>query len=382
MVDVFNFYVPAKVYFGAGCCFSALQDNKDLLDKDILLVTTGRSLWRLGYIDKLLSDIKKIKTRGEILVWDRISANPQLSQVAEAVSYGKSHGVKIVIGFGGGSALDAAKAIAAGIGCGLSVEDMLFYGKAPSEAVLPVIAIPTTAGTGSELSKGAIISCQERKFKGGIRGKYILPSVAIVDPVFTYDVPYQVTMETGFDVLAHAVESYVSLKATRFSRMLSRECIDIAGKYLPMLAASLDNKEAREKMAYASMLMGINLATTGTALPHRLQYPVGARTDTSHGAGLLALYPAWLEAEYEASSDDLGDIIFLLIGRRYSCKNDVLQAFGQFIDGLGVRKSLSGLGIDAKQIKALAGEVTGNITNDPASVQGGIIERIYENAMK
>lgn len=382
MVDVFNFYVPAKVYFGAGCCFSALQDNKDLLDKDILLVTTGRSLWRLGYIDKLLSDIKKIKTRGEILVWDRISANPQLSQVAEAVSYGKSHGVKIVIGFGGGSALDAAKAIAAGIGCGFSVEDMLFYGKAPSEAVLPVIAIPTTAGTGSELSKGAIISCQERKFKGGIRGEYILPRVAIVDPVFTYDVPYQVTMETGFDVLAHAVESYVSLKATRFSRMLSRECIGIAGKYLPMLAASLDNKEAREKMAYASMLMGINLATTGTALPHRLQYPVGARTDTSHGAGLLALYPAWLEAEYEAASDDLGDIIFLLIGRRYSCKNDVLQAFRQFIDGLGVRKSLSGLGIDAKQIKALAGEVTGNITNDPASVQGGIIERIYENAMK
>ena len=135
-------------------------------------------------------------------------------------------------------------------------------------------------------------------------------------------------------------------------------------------------------MAYASMLMGINLATTGTALPHRLQYPVGARTDTSHGAGLLALYPAWLEAEYEAASDDLGDIIFLLIGRRYSCKNDVLQAFRQFIDGLGVRKSLSGLGIDAKQIKALAGEVTGNIANDPASVQGGIIERIYENAMK
>ena len=78
----------------------------------------------------------------------------------------------------------------------------------------------------------------------------------------------------------------------------------------------------------------------------------------------------------------MGDIIFLLIGRRYSCKNDVLQAFRQFIDGLGVRKSLSGLGIDAKQIKALAGEVTGNIANDPASVQGGIIERIYENAMK
>lgn len=382
MGELFNFYIPAQVHFGAGCCLSALQASKELLDRNVLLVTTGRSLWRLGHIDSLLEDVKKVKTKGELLIWDKISANPQLSEVEEAVHYGIMHGIKAVIGFGGGSAMDAAKAIAAGIGCGCSIEDMLFHGQSPSEAALPVIAVPTTAGTGSELSKGAIISCAERNFKGGIRGEHILPRVAIVDPVFTYGVPYQVTMETGFDVLSHAIESYVSRKATWFSRMLSRECIGIVGKYLPALTASLEDKEARDKMAYASMLMGVNLASVGTALPHRMQYPVGAHTDTSHGAGLLALYPAWLEAEYEFAANELSDVLFWLAGRRCTCKHDVLQAFEQFIDSLGVRKSLSSLGIDEAQVKILAGEVTGNIANDMAARQDGVIEHIYRATLK
>lgn len=378
----FYMYMPTKLYFGAGCCLSALADIKDLLNKNILVVTTGRSLYHLGYIEQLLSYIRSVKTQGELLVWDKVSANPRLSEVEEAVVYGRQNTVRAIIGFGGGSAIDAAKAVAAGIGGDISVEEMLFAGKAPARKTLPIIAIPTTAGTGSELSKGAIISCAERHFKGGIRGEYILPSAAIVDPVFTYNVPQKITMETGFDVLAHAVESYVSRQATCFSRMLSRECISIVGQYLPALAVSLDNKEAREKMAYASMLMGINLGSVGTALPHRMQYPVGAHTDTSHGAGLLALYPAWLEAEYEYAPDELQDVLEWLIGRRYEYKMDVLQGFGQFIDELGVRKSLNSLGIDKHEVKALVNEITGNIANDLAAQREGVIEDIYMAAME
>ena len=244
-----------------------------------------------------------------------------------------------------------------------------------------MIAIPTTAGTGSELSRGAIISSPEHGIKKGIRGEHIAPRVAIVDPYFTYQIPYRVTMETGFDVLAHAIESYVSKKATLFSEMISRQCIKMAGRALQDLCVSLEDKKARASISYASMLAGINLANVGNALPHRLQYPVGAATDTSHAAGLLALYPAWLRHEYDYVPEKINRVINLLTGKEVHAKEEAMQAFGGYIARLGVRKSLQELGISPGQEKALAQRVTGNIESDRASKEKDIMEKIYHEAM-
>lgn len=374
--------LSTKVYFGTGITLKALEKEKEsLFGKNIMVITTGRSLIRHGYVDKLKEMLVQNVNCKNVIVYDNVSQNPRLKEIEEASQIGKEKEIQLVIGFGGGSALDAAKAVAAGIAQPEQLEGMLIKGAEPSKQTLPVIAIPTTAGTGSELSKAAIVTSEKHHIKGGIRGKYIIPKVAIVDAEYTWTVPYRITMETGFDVLAHAVESYVAVKANMFSEMLSEHVIKTAGEALLKLADALDDHDAREKMCFASMLMGINLANVGTALPHRMQYPVGAATDTSHGAGLIALYPAWMKHEYEVSKDKINNVLKWL---NYEPADSGLQAKEVMKDikqRLGIDYSLQTLGINEDMLADLAEAVTGNIANDCLSQQQGIIEIILKESL-
>lgn len=303
---------------------------------NIMLVTTGRSLARLGYVEELAETIRRCSSAERVLVFDCVSANPRLSEVRKGILEGKENRIRAVVGFGGGSAIDGAKAIAAGVGMDEEIGELFYGGKEPGRA-LPVIAIPTTAGTGSELSRAAIITDEENRKKGGIRGAALYPKAAIVDSAFTDSVPFAVTMETGFDVFAHAMESYLSLAGSPYTRMQSEYGIQAVGKYLPRLAQDLGDKEARDRLSFASMIMGINLGNAGTCLPHRLQYPVGARTDTSHGAGLAALFTAWISCEH------------------------------------GHAPSVVERGL----LEAMASEVAGNINHDPAARDKEIIMKLY-----
>lgn len=381
-MESWMFHTPTKIYFGRNQCQQALEKEKALWQGNLMVVSTGRSLYRLGYLGRLLDWLQVLRGGRKPIVFDSISANPRLEEIQRGVALGRSENVDVVLGFGGGSAMDAAKAIAAGLGTEEPVERLLLEGIAPTADTPPIVAIPTTAGTGSELSKGAIISDLHRGIKTGIRGEHICPALAIVDPSFTDQIPRQTTMETGFDVLAHATESLVSRKATPFSRMLSREAIRIVGKALPQLAGNLGNTEARDQMSYASTLMGINLGNVGTALPHRLQYPIGAHTDTSHGAGLMALYPAWLAHEYEYAGGLLEQAMMDLTGQPCHGQQEVSSAFERFMARLKVRKSLRELGIAPDDAAKLAQEVTGNIANDSAAAEAGIIEKIYAESME
>ena len=377
----FNLYLPTKVYFGTNKWRNALLTEQQLLQKPVMVVTTGRSLYRLGYLPKVLEEICKIRQGHAAVVYDNISANPKLSEIKAGIQIARDNAIEVVIGFGGGSAMDAAKAVAAGIGLEQPIESLLFDGLLPSEKTPPIIAIPTTAGTGSELSKGAIISSPERGVKTGIRGEHIYPKVAIVDPIFTYQVPVNITMEAGFDVIAHAFESYISHKATYFSKGISEQVLQIAGKALQDLAKDIKDHSARERISYASMIAGINLGNVGTALPHRMQYPIGAQTDTSHAAGLMALYPSWIRHEYSYAKELVEQGIFLLTGHVCHTCGEVEEAFHRFIKALGVRRNLCELGIQAEQASELAKQVTGNIANDPVAIEVGIMEKIYSEAM-
>lgn len=374
--------ISTKVYFGTGITQKALEKEKEsLFGKNVMIVTTGRSLSRYGYVDKLKEILCHIVNCKNVIVYDNVSQNPRLKEIEEASHIGKEKEIQLVIGLGGGSALDAAKAVAAGIVQPEQIEDMLIKGVEPSEQTLPIIAIPTTAGTGSELSRAAIVTSDRLHIKGGIRGEKMIPKIAIVDAEYTWTVPYKITMETGFDVLAHAVESYVVAKADLFSEMLSEHVIKIVGETLLKLADNLDNHDAREKMCFASMLMGINLANVGTALPHRMQYPIGAATDTSHGAGLIALYPAWVEHEYGVNRDKVNNILKWLNYEPADTGLQARQVMKDIIQRLDIDYSLQTLGINENMLAALAENVTGNIANDILSQQPGIMEVILKESL-
>ena len=366
---LYSLNIPTKVYYGRGVLEISLekvQKECSWLSGNILIVTTGRSLKRLGYIERLINYFKRISTVTSVEVFDDISANPILSEINEAISLGKEVNSNIIVGFGGGSALDAAKAVAAGIPSETSIYE-LFRRNIEPKTVLPIIAIPTTAGTGSELSKAAILNDEEEKTKGGLRGTALFPQIAIVDSVFTESVPFHITMETGFDVLAHAIESYVATSASPFSEMLSEYVIKEGTKSIKKLVENLDDIEAREKMSFCSMIMGMNLGNTGTGLPHRMQYPIGSITNSSHGEGLAILYPAWIRYEKKYSEEKMEKVFSLM----------EVSEIEELLDLMKLRKNLRMLGIDESELQVFHQRVTGNIANDPVSVEDDVIQKIY-----
>lgn len=373
----FELCVKTKVHFGTNILKKALIVEKENIYGKILIVTTGRSLIKNGYVDTICRILRMNENVDQVLVYDKISGNPKLGEVKGAVDIGKKSGVNIIIGFGGGSAIDAAKAVAVGVGTEKHIEEFLFDGKEPGAETLPIIAIPTTAGTGSELSKGAIITSTERKVKAGIRGANILPSIAIVDSSYTVTVPEKISMETGFDVMAHAIESYVSTKANVFSEMLSEKAIQIVAKYLPTIKNDLHDIGAREQLSYASMIMGINLANVGTCLPHRMQYPIGGVTESSHAAGLVALYPSWIYHQYGVNETKINKVLQCMGLGYVENAEEAKEQFKYFMDSLGLNYTLKEIGISGENIDTLCEKVTGNLRNDELANTQDIIKSIY-----
>lgn len=378
----FNLSIPTKIYFGEGILESVFNQENSIFTGNVLIVTGKSAMRRLGYIEKLEQLLKKTKNVKNIFVFEGITPNPRVEDINSAIEYGIQYKINIVIGLGGGSTIDAAKAIAVGIGAKENINKYVFYGKTPPHETLPIIAIPTTAGTGSELSRGAIITSIEKEVKVGIRGDNIYPKVSIIDPTLTYEVPEKATQETGFDVFTHAVETYISKKANLFTEMLSIEALKIAAKYLPTLIQNKENKEARIKMSYASMLMGINLGNASTCLPHRLQYPVGALTDTSHGLGLASIYKAWIFYSYEYSSEKFNTIGTIMTGEECNSREDVMNSIINFMEKINLNISLTDIGVDHKNVKELCDKVIGNIEDDPVSIKKDIIQKIYEKSME
>lgn len=163
--------------------------------------------------------------------------------------------------------------------------------------------------------------------------------------VLTWSMPEKLTMETGFDALAHAIESYLSRKANLHSEQLSLQAIRLIGANLPKLKQDLSDREAREKMSYASMLMGMNLYNVGNCLPHRMQYPIGAATGTSHAMGLAALYPAWIKAEYKVYQGKVMDVFRCLLNRTPRSAQEAEELMANFLMELGLCVSLEELGV-------------------------------------
>ena len=375
----FELRIPTRIIFGNGVLEDGL--NKAVSDAfGIVMIIASGSAQRTGTLDRVIKCLRSRSGIDNVLPFLGISANPKVEEVNRGIAVAIENNARLIVGLGGGSAIDAAKAIAAGAGACEPIDRFFYDGVMPGENTLPIIAIPTTAGTGSELSKSGILSSVQRKIKTGIRSEYLYPKVAIVDPELTYTLPRDVTMETGFDVFAHAVESYISKASNCFTEALSEKAIVIVSKNLRRLSLDLTDCGARECMSYASMIMGINLGNASTALPHRMQYPIGALTDTSHGMGLAALYPAWVELTYQYSPDKFNRVGELLSGHACHTVEDVLRELLVFMDMTCRRPMPNRFGIGKKDARKLSSMVTGNIGLDPAGNIESIVQRIYEKA--
>jgi alcohol dehydrogenase len=262
----FDYRLPTELRFGAG----RLREAAELasgLGKRALLVTSRRAMERLGYTEQLTA---ALSSRGiEFVIYNDVHPNPTTVDVDNGAARARPHRAELVIGLGGGSALDCAKAIAAVAPGNHAAADYVYQRAQPGANTLPVIAIPATADTGSEMNRSCMISDPGRPYKGAVRSDLLFPRYAVVDPLLTHSAGRELTAQTGFDALTHAVESYVSPKAQPICDALALQAIQDVAEFLPVALANPHHARAREKLSLASATMGINLSMAGTCLPHR-----------------------------------------------------------------------------------------------------------------
>ncbi len=306
VVIAFEFATAGRIIFGAGK-FNEAGQIAASFGKRVLLVTGGKSTDDPA--DRLMTDL-----RGRGVTAERFSVKgePDLATIQQAVEAAKAMGAEVVIGLGGGAAMDSAKAVAAMLTNPGEITDYLEVvgkGQQTQIASAPCICIPTTAGTGSEVTRNAVINVPEQRVKVSMRGPLMLPRVALVDPELTYTMPRDVTAFTGLDALTQCLEAYVSKRRNAFAQMIALEGLRAANA----LHTAYDHwdqddeitKEAREQMAYAALCGGLALANSGLGAAHGFASVLGARYPIPHGAccGILLPYVVFVNENHAGESD-------------------------------------------------------------------------------
>jgi alcohol dehydrogenase class IV len=374
----FKYYMPTEIFFGCGE-FKQAPSYIGTVGKRVLIVTGKYAMNKFGFTKRLVDGLTALGIQSA--VFEGVSANPLTSEVNACVEKFAAWRPDAVVALGGGSAIDAAKGIILGLSTGEKVEPYLLGHVPITHVDIPLVAIPTTAGTGSETNWAAILTDEMSGIKTSFRHKGLFPSIAIVDPLLTVSLLPENTVETGFDVFAHAVETYISKSGVGpLIGSNSLTAIQLVAQYLPQVLENGKNVAARTYMMYASMLMGFNLANSSTCLPHRLQYPIGVKTNSSHGGGLMALFESWLDLTYEMTQNKFNHVAKALSGRPCSNKIEFMNAYRQFRQSININPSLADFSLTKEDISYLASKVTGSLSNDPAGEIPGIVEKIYDGA--
>jgi alcohol dehydrogenase class IV len=353
----FEFTTATKIIFGAGTLREAGAAAREFGQR--ALVVTGRDAKRAGPLLKILHEA------GVGAATFSVAGEPELCTIEQGTALAKRETCKLVIGFGGGSALDAAKAIAAMMtnnGALLDYVEIIGRGKALTKPSAPFIAIPTTAGTGSEVTRNAVLSSPEHKLKVSLRSPLMLAKVAIVDPELTCDLPPALTASTGLDALTQLIEPFVCSRANPMTDGLCVEGIRRAGRSLRVAFADGKNKSAREDMALASLFGGLALANAGLGAVHGFAGPIGGSFPAPHGAICAALLPHVMDANIRALRERAGggdalqrydEVARLLTGSAGATADDGVGWVRKLTDDLQIPR-LGNYGIREEHVAGLA----------------------------
>jgi len=294
----FQVRFPVQVIFGKGELRRVGEVAKGFGKKAFLAIDPF--IKNSGVGEEIKGYLKRKQV--EALVYDEIRPNPPYDKVDEAASLAKEEGCDMVIGVGGGSAIDTAKAVAVVVGSGGSSWDYVqrtdHQVAQLKETTLPIIAVPTTAGTGSEATLYAVLTNPKIKEKSTIINSRIFPKVSIVDPELTVSMPPALTASTGFDALSHAIESYINVNSNPISELVALDSIKLLSRYLPGAVANGENIEARSKVAWAATLAGVAISHAGTVLPHAMGQPISGLYDAPHGGTIAACFVRIMEYSF------------------------------------------------------------------------------------
>ena len=377
----FSFYSAGEIVFGCGE-FDKIGKIATRFGRKVLVVLRGQAMHRFGIYERLALQLKSADV--EFVTYDGPGGEPEAADIDRGAEMARTENVELVIAVGGGSTIDTGKAISAMVTNNGSVSDYLEgvgRGWTITKPTLPFIAVPTTSGTGTEVTKNAVISSREQKFKKSIRSSFMIPNVALLDPELTISLPAKQTAECGMDALTQLVEAYVSKKSQPIPDALSIYGIRIAGRYLARAVLSGSDIEAREGMMLASLLSGLALANSGLGAAHGIAAALGATCQVSHGLACAMLLPSVMEINLETNIQKFADIGRALLNQyiedSVEAANTAVESVKQLSRQIGIPTRLSEIGIHRKDIpEIISGSGGSSMKGNPKELSDKEIEQI------
>ena len=386
-LNSFQFNTTPGLLYGSGQAKDSCKEISNKLGQSILFIT-DKGLMSLGLTEQTLKELKKISS---VEIFDDVEADPSKKTLLKAIEVGKKIKATGVIGFGGGSSMDVAKLTALILGSGENLEEAWGVANAKGPR-LPLVLIPTTAGTGSEVTPVSIITVGEEE-KKGVSSSLILPDLAILDPDLTLGLPAGTTAATGIDAMVHAIEAYASSSKNNnpISKMLSIEALKLLGGSIEKAVFEGSNVEARGNMLIGAMLAGKAFANSPVAAVHALAYPIGGTFHVSHGLSNSLVLPYVLRfnsVDSKASKDyaELAPYVFPEIDTNRGAQSvcaEFIDKLESLSKKLGLPQKLREVDIPKNACEKMAKDAmkqTRLLVNNPREVTEKDALNIYHSA--
>jgi len=382
----FEFATATRIIFGAGSLSELGAIASDFGQKAFIVTGVAEDISR--------PILKNLEECGISIVNFRVHGEPTIDLAQDALGIARSTRCDLIIGIGGGSAIDTGKAVSALLtnkGDILDYLEVIGRNQPLVEPAMPFIAVPSTAGTGSEVTKNAVLLSPESQFKVSLRSPLMLPKIALVDPELTYSLPFDVTARTGMDALVQVIEPFVSIKANPLIDAICREGISRAGRSLQRACENGADVQAREDMALTSLFGGLALANAGLGAIHGFAAPIGGMYKAPHGAVCARLLPIVMDVNVHAllkrNPDHIAlgryrEVARLLTGRENASLNDGIRWLEELCRSLKI-PGLDAYGIEKKDHETLAvkAQLASSMKGNPIKLEHEELLEILERAM-
>ena len=382
-MDSFSFAIPQNIKFGAGT-LDLLPDLAKELGKSKGYIISGPHLNKIGMVAKCRKALKNAGMESECFT--ETEGNPSTDTVVKATEGFKKSKADFIVAFGGGSPLDVAKAVAVLTTYGGNIVDYEGAGKVMGP-VVPMIAIPTTAGTGSEVTAFSVITDHSRNYKLTVVSNYLLPAYVILDPDLIATVPANTAAACGIDAMVHALEAYISKAASPFSDIFAREALRLIGGSIRDYVADRSNPAACESMMVGSLFAGIAFSHARLGNVHAMSHPVSAYFDVPHGVANAILLPTVVDFNKDAADPEKYRYIYGCIskdmGADINFTPDMLATEIRMLNyELGILPTLSDIGVTSDKFEQMADDAmkSGNIQCNPQFTMKNDILKLYEQA--
>ena len=353
----FNYQHPTEIIFGCGR-FAELGSIVIRFGLKCLVVSEQKAGPLRDIYDKAEQFLAKEGIEFEH--FDGVIPNPTVEIVSDGAKLAKAFRPNVILGIGGGSSLDSAKAIAVEATHEGSCWDYLFFKNKPTDRTLPIVAVGTTAGTGSQVTQVAVVTQTATRDKSALYDNHLIPRVALVDPELTLSLPAKITAVTGFDVFCHAFESTLNPGSNPMSEIVAWEAIRRVITDLPTLIQDGHNLRGRSSLAWADTLAGLSICAAGTTLPHGIAMAIGGMyPGVAHGAALASIYLACMKFSWQSAIRQfakLGRILDISLHQADDgmAAQSSIELFAKFLARIELNYSLKQLGVSEEELSALA----------------------------